>query len=207
MTLYSKCIKALTFKNVCHRPDHAGMFSPFPPSGNEGLARLPKSNPYVGSFHRGSGTVFMTSPAQVACLQAPSHLAPWHALRCHIAFVHTHTHTQTHLLLYGGGRSYNTYKYRCTHTSAYRSDPRHSLFLRQQAVAATCTLQTRERECCLLVLNLVSSTLPCIRQPRPRLLQLVLYKPSRACRTNDMAREASMGSTRGTFACCCAAQN
>jgi hypothetical protein len=29
--------------------------------------------------------------------------------------------------------------------------------------------QQRERECCLLVLNLVSSTLPCIRQPRPRL--------------------------------------
>ena len=28
----------------------------------------------------------------------------------------------------------------------------------------------RERVCCLLVLNLVSSTLPCIRQPRPRLL-------------------------------------
>ncbi len=28
---------------------------------------------------------------------------------------------------------------------------------------------TGERECCLLVLNLVSSTLPCIRQPRPRL--------------------------------------
>jgi len=27
----------------------------------------------------------------------------------------------------------------------------------------------QERECCLLVLNLVSSTLPCIRQPRPRL--------------------------------------
>ncbi len=26
-----------------------------------------------------------------------------------------------------------------------------------------------ERECCLLVLRLVSSTLPCIRQPRPRL--------------------------------------
>jgi hypothetical protein len=26
-----------------------------------------------------------------------------------------------------------------------------------------------ERECCLLVLNLVSSTLPCIRQPGPRL--------------------------------------
>ena len=26
-----------------------------------------------------------------------------------------------------------------------------------------------ERVCCLLVLNLVSSTLPCIRQPRPRL--------------------------------------
>ena len=26
-----------------------------------------------------------------------------------------------------------------------------------------------ERECCLLVLNLVSSTLPCIRQPSPRL--------------------------------------
>jgi hypothetical protein len=29
--------------------------------------------------------------------------------------------------------------------------------------------QLLERECCLLVLNLVSSTLPCIRQPRPRL--------------------------------------
>ena len=27
----------------------------------------------------------------------------------------------------------------------------------------------QERECCLLVLNLVSSTLPCIRRPRPRL--------------------------------------
>jgi hypothetical protein len=27
----------------------------------------------------------------------------------------------------------------------------------------------RERVCCLLVLNLVSSTLSCIRQPRPRL--------------------------------------
>jgi len=30
-------------------------------------------------------------------------------------------------------------------------------------------LPLKERECCLLVLNLVSSTLPCIRQPRPRL--------------------------------------
>jgi hypothetical protein len=30
-------------------------------------------------------------------------------------------------------------------------------------------IHTLERECCLLVLNLVSSTLPCIRQPRPRL--------------------------------------
>ena len=30
----------------------------------------------------------------------------------------------------------------------------------------------RERVCCLLVLNLVSSTLSCIRQPRPRLLVL-----------------------------------
>jgi len=29
-------------------------------------------------------------------------------------------------------------------------------------------LGQRERECCLLVLNLVSSTLSCIRQPRPR---------------------------------------
>ena len=29
-----------------------------------------------------------------------------------------------------------------------------------------------ERECCLLVLNLVSSTLPCIRQPGPRLREL-----------------------------------
>ena len=31
---------------------------------------------------------------------------------------------------------------------------------------------TGERECCLLVLNLVSSTLSCIRRPRPRLLVL-----------------------------------
>jgi len=31
------------------------------------------------------------------------------------------------------------------------------------------TLLLIERECCLLVLNLVSSTLPCIRRPRPRL--------------------------------------
>ena len=34
---------------------------------------------------------------------------------------------------------------------------------------STCIFRGRERECCLLVLNLVSSTLPCIRQPRPRL--------------------------------------
>jgi len=41
-----------------------------------------------------------------------------------------------------------------------------------------------ERECCLLVLNLVSSTLPCIRQPGPRMdyvVQLmtnsILFKP------------------------------
>jgi hypothetical protein len=33
-------------------------------------------------------------------------------------------------------------------------------------------LLVRERVCCLLVLNLVSSTLSCIRQPRPRLLVL-----------------------------------
>ena len=32
-----------------------------------------------------------------------------------------------------------------------------------------CAAVTRERVCCLLVLNLVSSTLPCIRRPRPRL--------------------------------------
>jgi hypothetical protein len=32
-----------------------------------------------------------------------------------------------------------------------------------------CAPGSCERECCLLVLNLVSSTLPCIRQPRPRL--------------------------------------
>jgi hypothetical protein len=31
-------------------------------------------------------------------------------------------------------------------------------------------LEVHERECCLLVLNLVSSTLSCIRQPRPRLI-------------------------------------
>ena len=39
-------------------------------------------------------------------------------------------------------------------------------------VGGTCGsvhVQTLERECCLLVLNLVSSTLPCIRRPRPRL--------------------------------------
>jgi hypothetical protein len=38
-----------------------------------------------------------------------------------------------------------------------------------RSIPSRVTHQTRERECCLLVLNLVSSTLPCIRQPRPRL--------------------------------------
>ena len=33
-------------------------------------------------------------------------------------------------------------------------------------------VRERERVCCLLVLNLVSSTLSCIRRPRPRLLVL-----------------------------------
>ncbi len=39
---------------------------------------------------------------------------------------------------------------------------------------------SRERECCLLVLNLVSSTLllqlPCIRQPRPRLVHVACHR-------------------------------
>ncbi len=34
---------------------------------------------------------------------------------------------------------------------------------------ACVTAWIMQRECCLLVINLVSSTLPCIRQPRPRL--------------------------------------
>ena len=34
-----------------------------------------------------------------------------------------------------------------------------------------------QRECCLLVLNLVSSTPPCIRQPGPRLLQKLARAP------------------------------
>ena len=42
---------------------------------------------------------------------------------------------------------------------------------RPDSVAMEWTSKTLyiERECCLLVLNLVSSTLSCIRQPRPRL--------------------------------------
>ena len=40
---------------------------------------------------------------------------------------------------------------------------------RCSAAPADANLCPRERECCLLVLNLVSSTLSCIRQPRPRL--------------------------------------
>ena len=43
----------------------------------------------------------------------------------------------------------------------------------------------RERVCCLLVLNLVSSTLPCIRRPRPRL------------RVLDVCGFAQKGGTRG----------
>ncbi len=38
---------------------------------------------------------------------------------------------------------------------------------------------TGERECCLLVLNLVSSTLPCIRQPGPRLFRGPLFVVTR----------------------------
>ena len=41
-----------------------------------------------------------------------------------------------------------------------------------RTASSTYSLSSRiasERECCLLVLNLVSSTLPCIRQPEPRL--------------------------------------
>jgi hypothetical protein len=39
-------------------------------------------------------------------------------------------------------------------------------------------IPVHERECCLLVLNLVSSTLPCIRQPRPRLSDMSLSHES-----------------------------
>ena len=38
----------------------------------------------------------------------------------------------------------------------------------------------RERVCCLLVLNLVSSTLPCIRQPGLRLITYPVVVPNRA---------------------------
>jgi len=38
------------------------------------------------------------------------------------------------------------------------------------------SLDDVERECCLLVLNLVSSTLSCIRQPRPRLILLATVR-------------------------------
>ncbi len=34
---------------------------------------------------------------------------------------------------------------------------------------ASAVARVSERQCCLLVLNLVSSTLSCIRRPRPRL--------------------------------------
>ena len=43
---------------------------------------------------------------------------------------------------------------------------KHAVGVCDDGAGARCGL---ERECCLLVLNLVSSTLPCIRQPRPRL--------------------------------------
>ena len=39
----------------------------------------------------------------------------------------------------------------------------------QERAARAVAVAVRERECCLLVLSLVSSTLPCIRQPRLRL--------------------------------------
>jgi hypothetical protein len=42
-------------------------------------------------------------------------------------------------------------------------------------VAGVAAAGVRERECCLLVLNLVSSTLPCIRRPRPRLILVSLH--------------------------------
>jgi len=43
-----------------------------------------------------------------------------------------------------------------------------------------------QRECCLLVLNLVSSTLPCIRQPQARMTQQAqMAQP-------QMARQAQM---------------
>jgi len=53
---------------------------------------------------------------------------------------------------------------------------KHSTHTPQRLGSVTVTLcfpiKHSERVCCLLVLNLVSSTLSCIRRPRPRLLVL-----------------------------------
>ena len=45
VTLYGKCIRALTFENVCHRPDHAWMFPPFPPLEMKGWRGCPRATP------------------------------------------------------------------------------------------------------------------------------------------------------------------
>jgi hypothetical protein len=47
-----------------------------------------------------------------------------------------------------------------------------ALALPQKGRPRIVILERIERVCCLLVLNLVSSTLSCIRRPRPRLLVL-----------------------------------
>ena len=53
-------------------------------------------------------------------------------------------------------------------------------------------IRRRERVCCLLVLNLVSSTLSCIRQPRPRLSS---HESSSAVHIRRMVRKHSIEDT------------
>ena len=62
------------------------------------------------------------------------------------------------------GAQYNPY----TNATACLACPPNSSGGALNIAESDCVCK-RERVCCLLVLNLVSSTLPCIRQPRPRL--------------------------------------
>jgi len=60
------------------------------------------------------------------------------------------------------------FKALCQRYADTRFEEHHMLHMPQKH-KATVPDSTLERECCLLVLNLVSSTLPCICRPRPRL--------------------------------------
>ncbi len=79
-------------------------------------------------------------------------------------YTHTHTHIQTHSLTYKHTRHARARTHTHTHTHTHKHTHTHT----HTQTHSSRSFGWRERWCCLLVLDSVTSAPQCIRQPRPR---------------------------------------